>query len=46
LYTKATPLKTIVFIPNTAGANQMTDVLAALNPWMASLPTALANVVL
>jgi hypothetical protein len=38
LYTKATPLKTIIFIPNTASANQMDSVLARLNPWMASTP--------
>jgi hypothetical protein len=31
-------ITTKVFIPNTATSNQMTDVLAVLNPWMASLP--------
>lgn len=36
LYTKATPLKTVIFIPYTATANQMDTVLAHLNPWMAS----------
>jgi hypothetical protein len=33
-----------IFIPNTATSNQMGDVLAVLNPWMASLPKAFANV--
>lgn len=34
------PLSTIVAIPNPAAANQMTDVLAVLNPWFASCPGA------
>jgi hypothetical protein len=38
LYTKATPLKTVVFIPNTATSNQMDSVLTVLNPWFASCP--------
>lgn len=37
-YTKTTPLKTIIFIPVTATANQMDAILARLNPWMASCP--------
>lgn len=37
-YTKNTPLKTLLFIPNTATTNQMDSVLAVLNPWMASCP--------
>jgi hypothetical protein len=39
-YTKQTPLKTIIFIPNTATGqgNQMDSILARLNPWMASTP--------
>lgn len=36
LYTKNTPLKTVIFIPNTATSNQMDNVLACLNPWMVS----------
>ena len=35
---------TVIAIPNTATANQMTDVLAQLNPWMASCPGAFAGV--
>jgi len=35
-----TDITTKVFIPYTATSNQMTDVLAVLNPWMASLPKA------
>jgi len=36
LYTKQTPIKTIIFVPNNASANQMDSLLAVLNPWMAS----------
>lgn len=36
-YQKATRLATKIFIPNTATSNQMTDVLAVLNPWMESV---------
>lgn len=39
-YTKQTPLKTIIFIPNTATTNQMQSILGRLNPWMASTPRA------
>lgn len=39
-----TPIITKIFIPNTATSNQMTNVLAVLNPWMASVPGAFANV--
>lgn len=38
LYTKNTPITTQIFIPNTAGANQMNNILGVLNPWMASCP--------
>jgi hypothetical protein len=41
-YTKTTPLKTVIFIPYTATSNQMDEVLARLNPWMASTPKAFA----
>lgn len=37
-------ITTKVFVPNTATSNQMSDVLGVLNPWMASLPKAFANV--
>jgi hypothetical protein len=37
---RQTPLTTVVAIPNPASANQMTDVLAVLNPWFASCPGA------
>jgi hypothetical protein len=37
-------ITTKVFIPNTATSNQMTDVLAVLNPWMASLPKSFDSV--
>lgn len=37
-------ITTKVFIPNPAAANQSDDVLAVLNPWMASTPKAFANV--
>lgn len=37
-------ITTKLFIPNTATSNQMTDVLAVLNPWMASLPKSFNNV--
>ena len=43
-YTKSTPLKTVIFIPNTVANNQMDSILACLNPWMASLPLAFSNV--
>lgn len=39
-----TDITTKIFIPNPAAANQMTDVLAVLNPWMASLPGAFSTV--
>jgi len=39
-YVKKAPVTTEVYIPNTATANQMTEVLACLNPWMASCPGA------
>jgi len=37
-------LTTKLFVPNTATSNQMTDILAVLNPWMASLPSAFDTV--
>lgn len=37
-YVKEAPMTTTVFIPNTATANQMADVLGVLNVWMASCP--------
>lgn len=37
-------ITTKIFVPNTATSNQMSDILAVLNPWMASLPKAFANV--
>jgi hypothetical protein len=43
-YVKRQPLTTVIAIPNPAAANQMTDVLAVLNPWMASLPGAFTAV--
>ncbi|MFA5396908.1 MAG: hypothetical protein WC346_12945 [Methanogenium sp.] len=43
-YVKQAPMTTVVYIPYTATSNQMTDVLAVLNPWMASTPAALPNV--
>lgn len=43
-YVKQAPLSTAIAIPEPAAANQMTDVLAVLNPWMASLPKAFDNV--
>lgn len=39
-WNKEAPLTTVVAIPNPASANQMTDVLAVLNPWFASCPGA------
>lgn len=48
-YVKQAPLTTVIAIPdNAAGpaSNQMGDVLAVLNPWMASLPGAFANIVI
>lgn len=47
LYTKSTPLKTILYIPNNAAgpaSNQVSSILACLNPWMASCPGAFSNV--
>jgi hypothetical protein len=43
-YVKSTSLTTVIAVPYTATANQMDSVLAQLNPWMASLPGAFANV--
>ncbi len=43
-YVKQAPMTTVICIPNTATANQMDNVLAVLNPWMASVPAALPNV--
>ena len=46
-YVKQAPLTTVIFIAdNAAGpaANQAGDILADLNPWMASCPGAFANV--
>lgn len=43
-YRKQTNITNKIFIPNTATSNQMDDILAVLNPWMASLPNALSNV--
>ena len=43
-YVKQAPLTTVIAIPEPSAANQMTDVLAVLNPWMASLPKAFDNV--
>lgn len=37
-------ITTKVFVPNTATSNQMTNILAVLNPWMASLPKSFDNV--
>jgi len=37
-------ITTKIYLPNTATSNQMNDVLAVLNPWMASTPKAFANV--
>lgn len=37
-------ITTKIIIPVNASGNQMTDILAALNPWMASLPKAFDNV--
>lgn len=37
---------TKIYVPNTATSNQATDILAALNPWMASTPKAFATVTL
>jgi len=41
-YKKEAPLTTEIFIPS--GSGQTTDVLAVLNPWMASTPRAFGNV--
>lgn len=43
-YTKTTPLKTIVFIPNTATSNQMLNITGKLNTWMNSTPLAFNSV--
>lgn len=43
-YVKQAPLSTCIAIPVPAAANQATEVLAVLNPWMASLPKAFENV--
>lgn len=43
-WVKQTPLTTVVAIPNTATSNQSDDVLAVLNPWMASCPGAFDEV--
>jgi hypothetical protein len=43
-YNKTTRLTTELFIPNTTSSNQMDDVLAVLNPWMASCPGDFANI--
>lgn len=43
-WNKEVPLTTIVAIPNPASSNQMTDVLAVLNPWLASCPGAFDTV--
>jgi hypothetical protein len=37
-------ITTKIFIPNTATSNQTDNILAVLNPWMASLPKAFPNV--
>jgi len=41
---EVTPVTTEIYIPNTATANQMTDILGQLNPWMASTPGAFSAV--
>lgn len=41
---KNVDITTKIFIPNPASANQATDILAVLNPWMASVPGAFTNV--
>jgi len=41
-YQKEAPRSVVIALPD--GANQTTDVLAQLNPWMASCPGAFANV--
>ena len=37
-------ITTKLFVPVPASSNQITEILAVLNPWMASLPKAFANV--
>lgn len=37
-------ITTKIYVPYTATSNQMADILAVLNPWMASLPKAFPNV--
>ena len=43
-YQKLTRKATQVFIPNNASANQWDTIISLLNPWMASLPAAFANI--
>lgn len=43
-YVKQAPLTTIIAIPVPSTTNQGTDILAALNPWMASCPGSFVNV--
>lgn len=43
-YVKQSPATTVVAIPVPSESNQMSDVLAVLNPWMASLPKAFDTV--
>lgn len=43
-YVKQAPLTTVICIPTPATANQMDNVLAVLNSWMASTPGAFVNV--
>jgi hypothetical protein len=46
-YVKRQPLTTVIAIPNNAAgpaSNQVGDILAVLNPWMASCPGAFVNV--
>lgn len=43
-YGKETILTTVIAIPFTATANQMTTILSRLNPWMASVPGAFPNI--
>ena len=43
-YVKSQPYTTVVAIPVPSSGTQMIDVLAVLNPWMASLPQPFDNV--
>lgn len=43
-YRKSVRKVTELYIPNTATSNQMDNILAVLNPWMASLPSAFNNI--